>query len=242
MFSVVTSFGRKGYELYGRDFIRTFKQFWPEEVKLIVYWEDEKPEEDLYGYDLLTLEPCASFLARHDNMIMRGKEPHPRWGWGPKASKSGYNFRFDAYKFSRKVFAVAHAAREVKSGRMFWIDADVVTHNRVKTKWLIRMLPEDIALCYLARVRYHSELGFVGYNLSHPDTHPFIEDYERQYADDLFINHGAFDDCNTFDMLVRRRKPAVYQIPNRSTAQPFDHSDLVRFMTHNKGNRKGNVT
>lgn len=237
--SVVTSFGPAGYELYGRGFIDTFKQHWPRKISLSVYWEGEKPRDDIDGYDLLSLESCASFLKRYaGNMMVCGKVPHPRFPWGRKANASGYNFRFDAYKFARKVFAVAHAARHQKTGKLFWIDADVVTHSPMDRAFLERILPQDKSLSYLARPGYHSELGFVGYNLDHPTTIPFINEYERQYADDVFIEHYYWDDCNVFDRLVHTLRPPVKHIMSTSRAYPFDASALSRYMKHNKGRRK----
>jgi hypothetical protein len=95
-----------------------------------------------------------------------------------------------------------------------------------------------VALCYLKRDNYHSELSFVGYNLDHPHTHPFIDDYVARYAEDLFLGDPAWDDCNQFDRLVSRLSPSVKHIAHTSQGQPFDFSILGSFMTHLKGKRK----
>jgi hypothetical protein len=236
--SAVTSFSPKGYEQYGRRFIETYKEFWPSDIELFVYWEGERPDGVRSGHNLLDLEDAVAFIARHDNPIMRGEKPHPNKIWGRKAKIGGYNFRYDAFKFSRKVFAVAHAACQLQTGKLFWIDADVYTHRKMDKAFLKKILPENAALAYMARPNYHSELGFVGYNLNHPDAPPFIAEYVRQYVDDLFISHDRWDDCNIFDMLVGKLKPATKLIHHSSRAQPFDHSALARYMYHNKGGRK----
>jgi hypothetical protein len=241
MLSVVTSFGPRGWDLYGRKFIDSFHEFWPLSARLIVYWEGERPDYpgEMDGFDLLKLEPCKSFLERHKaNPEAWGVIPNPLWG--PSARRKGYSFRHDAYKFARKVFAVAHAAREVERGRLFWIDADTLTHERVPDGLFASLLPANASLCYLSRAAwgYPSELGFVGYNLERLETHAFIAAYENQYASDDFMSDPAWDDCSQFDRLCERLAPHASLIAHNHKGYPFDHSILGQYMRHNKGRRK----
>jgi hypothetical protein len=243
MLSVVTSFGPQGWELYGRKFIDSYHEFWPLSARLIVYWEGERPDYpgEMDGFDLLKLEPCKSFLERHANdEALKGKFEYPLSPWAPKARRLGYSFRHDAYKFARKVFAVAHAAREVERGRLFWIDADTVSHARVPDGLFASLLPDGVSLCYLSRSMwgYPSELGFVGYNLERRETREFIAAYESQYANDDFMRDPAWDDCSQFDRLCECLAPHANLIAHNSPAQPFDRSVLGKFMRHNKGKRK----
>jgi hypothetical protein len=239
--TVITSFGTTGYELYGRGFIETFRQFWPASVKLICAWEGPGPHA-VDGFDLLETEPCASFIRRHkSNPVVHGKRNQLPAEWGKKARLKGYSFRHDAYKFGRKVFAVAQAARFCEGGKLFWIDADVRTHRPMPEAVLNMLLPDDVSLCYLSRDHwnYHSELGFVGYNLDRLETHAFIAAYEARYANDEFLDSPTgWDDCNQFDRLVEKTKPAVRHIAHGSNSQPFDDSILGRYMTHQKGSKK----
>jgi hypothetical protein len=109
----------------------------------------------------------------------------------------------------------------------------------INTKFLGQILPDSIDICYLNRGNsYHSELGFVGYNLDRPEPREFIADYERQYSHDLFLQDDSWDDCHQFDYLVKRRKPQCHLIDHNSMAQPFDNSVLGKYMTHYKGARK----
>lgn len=242
MLTVVTSFGREGYTQYGRRFIESFREFWPSDVTLICAWEGPCPEPGLNGFDLLETEPCGSFLERHkDNLIVQGKKDDAPAQWGPKAKREGYSFRHNAYKFGRKVFAVAAAAKYIEGGRLFWVDADVFTHAPVAKAMLHALLPDDVSLCYLKRQRYHSELGFVGYNLQRKETRDFIAAYQHQYASDEFLKDQYWDDCNQFDYLVSKLSPSTKTITHARDAQPFDDSILGSYMRHNKGKRKSTV-
>jgi hypothetical protein len=238
MITVGTTFSPEGYETYGKNFIESFHEFWPRSVKLVCAYEGEQPP-GVKGFDLLSIEPARSFFDRYEHdPFVKGKLEYPLSPWGPKARDKGYCFRHDAYKFSRKVFALAYLSRHVDMGKMFWLDADIVTHQPVTESFLHDLLPDKVSLCYLARERYHSELGFVGYNLDRLETHAFITAYERQYETDAFYADAHWDDCNQFDALVKKLRPKTKPIPHNSRAQPFDHSPLGRSMMHLKGLRK----
>lgn len=238
MHTIVTSFSPEGFEQYAKDCILSFQAYWPNSVQMLCYWEGKEPI-GVQGFDLLQLEPCSLFLERYKgDPIIAGKEEAPSWPWGPKARRKGYSFRHDAYKFARKVFAIAHAARELQLGKLFWLDADTITAAAVPEDLLDDLLPDDVSLSYLARRDYPSELGFVGYNLNRIETHAFLSVYEGIYAEDKFKNHKAWDDCSIFDALVSILDPKVKHIPHSSRSHPFDHSILGRYMTHLKGDRK----
>jgi len=234
----VTSFSEEGYEQYGHRFVRSFVKFW-HDTRLICYWEGKCPPDVREGWNLPLLEPCRGFLARHaDDPVVSGRQEDAGSPWGPKARKQGYSFRHDAYKFARKVFAIAHCARQLETGKLFWIDADVVTNRHVNAKLLEEVLPDWASMCYLPRARYHSEMGFVGYNLNRRETHVFLKAYESQYASDAFLRDGAWDDCHQFDFLVEKFRPTCKEIYHNDRAHPFEASMLGSFMTHFKGPRK----
>ena len=239
MITVVSSFSPRGYKTYGKNFIRSFREHWPQDIRLLLYYEgDGNNPNGKDGRDLLNVEVCQRFLQRHkrDNMV-KGIEQHPDRFWKPSAIRNGYNFRFDAYKFARKVFAIADAAREVKTDRLFWIDADVQTVAKVPASFLIDMLPNNVAISYLARPGRYSECGFVGYSLDNGAL-KFIEALERAYDKDEFFEHDEWHDSWIFDRIMDDLKPPTFRIPHTSKAQPFDHSHLAQYMRHYKGPRK----
>ena len=242
MLTALTSFSPEGYELYGKRFIESFHQFWPADVQLICAWEGQPPQQDLCGFDLTASDPARAFLARHrTDPIVHGLLDIPPARWGPKAKKEGYSWRHDAYKFSHKVFAICRTAQLLEHGKLFWLDADIVTHKPIGEAFLHGLLPDSASLCYLNRQPYFSsELGFVGYNLERAEVEAFLMAYEYVYASDEFMQLQFWDDCNVFDQLIRRLEPVIAPIPHRSRSQPFDFSPLAACMTHLKGKRKNN--
>lgn len=250
--AVVTSCSAKGWEEYGRRFVETYTQFWPADIPLYLVSEDELPQQRK-PVTLLSLrlsQTATEFMERHrDNMRAHGRvhEFADQGRKKPKTTAGNYNFRYDAFRFSKKVFAIDFVARTLcHGGRLFWVDADVMTFAPVEHQLLERLLPSDRALSCLDRGEYHSECGFVGYNLDHPETRPFISAFADLYASDAVF---AVDDAGrlivqewhdswVFDWLRRRRQTPTYPIPHRSRSHPFANSELGRVADHKKGDRK----
>lgn len=245
-YTVVTSCSRSGWEAYGRRFMQTFAQYWPAEVELAVYSEDLKLQEagnfDVRGrlVDLHAASASREFCARHaDDLEKHGRRQLPHHvGWTDKKKREGYNFRYDAVRFAKKVFAIEAAAQGL-DGRLFWLDMDVVTFAPVPLALLERMLPAEAALSCLDRGElYHSECGFVGYNLEDPECRRFIAEFAALYATDTVFGLQEWHDSWVFDSLRRKLGVLAWKIPHNSRSQPFINSDLGKYMDHMKGSSK----
>ena len=243
--AVVTSCSAAGWEGYGRTFVETYVRYWPKDIKLWLISEDALSgvPGSVNQVHLSGSEMAAGFLSRHrDDLRKQGRvQQSGDPGWTPKKISDGYNFRLDAYRFAKKVFAIEFASRiAADARRLFWVDADVVTFAPIEPYFLARMLPHLCAISCLDRGAYHSECGFVGYNLDHPQTKPFIREFARLYASDEVFTLQEWHDSWVFDWLRKRDKVATYNIPHRSRRHPFINSELSKFLDHAKGNRKQN--
>lgn len=238
--AVVTSCSAKGWDEYGRRFAETYVEHWPQDIPLFLVSEDSTFTPRATFIPLGASEAASEFLQRHaGNERAKGRVRLPTdSGWNEKKIREGYNFRFDAYRFARKVFAIELVAGMVAIGRLFWIDADVVTHATMRRDFLERILPSTRALCCLDRGAYHSECGFVGYNLEHPTCLPFIKAFASLYASDRVFELGQWHDSWVFDWLRRKANVPTHAIPHTSRSQPFEQSELSTFMSHLKGDRK----
>lgn len=243
--AVVTSCSAEGWLVYGRRFVETYVKHWPAEIPLYVVSEDVLPP--LMGATHLHLmgsEAASAFLKRNDNPRTRGRvRKSSDAGWTPNKISAGYNFRYDAFRFCKKVFAIDYVARRWTSGgKLFWVDMDVVTFADVPTSLLHRLLPADKALSCLDRGQYHSECGFVGYNLDHPQGMPFIAAFAELYASDEVFKLQEWHDSWVFDWLRRKMNVPTFAIPHQSRRHPFVNSELGRHMDHLKGARKAGGT
>ena len=107
--TVVTSCSSAGWAQYGLRFLDTFHKFWPRNIALHIVSEDEivpphsiMSQREIMVWRLQTSDELArKFYDRHkDNLRCRGRDVRPNGKTVP------YSFRHDAWKFSKKVFAI----------------------------------------------------------------------------------------------------------------------------------------
>jgi hypothetical protein len=239
MIAVVTSCSLKGWQEYGKRFIETFCQHWPSEVDLYVVSEDKLPTIGREKHYPLPYR-ANNFLLRNDNPRAKGLvQLDGDAGWKPKKVREGYNFRYDAYRFSKKVFAIEKISHVVNlKGKLFWIDADVVTFEKVRMNFLHDLLPDKAALSCLQRGTYHSECGFVGYNLDRDECVRFIHSFAELYFSGNVFTLQEWHDSWIFDYLRKRLNVTTFSIEHKSRSHPFVNSVLGTVMDHLKGERK----
>ena len=205
---VVTCMSTAGYEEYGRRFMET-AHHWPYPVT--VYSEDDLPVAHKRLDDPAYLRFTQDADATHD-------------------------YRFQARRFSHKVFAVLDAARA--GGRMIWIDADTVAFKDIPKEFLACLLPPGKHIAYLGREKMHSECGFVLYDCDK------LGEFFAKWRD-LYVTGDIFDlpewhDSYVFDHLREKLKIPSENIsgPGKRAHHPFINSPLGKYLDHMKGNRK----
>lgn len=244
-YSVLTSFSERGYRMYGKRFLETFDKFWPEEVELYVYHEGD-PGVPLknhvkHSFNLLNIKECADFIDEFGSVdLFCGKKVDEPLRWQAKDINKRYNYKFDAVKFCRKVFAIRDAVYEIAEGKMFWVDADVLTFNHVSLELLDDVLPDNFDISYLNRPRGHSECGFVGYNLQRKRSRTVVECMYDKYVSNQVFDLSEWHDSFVFDHCVRKNVGNVraYHIPSTQKGHVFVNSPLGEYMDHLKGDRK----
>ena len=186
-YTVITTFHQPGLEQYAQRMIDTFEQHWPAEVDLVLCAENCGPKttrSNTQVIDLLANDPLLrDFVERHRNNPYAHAQAGPPDVFNPLKA-----FRWNAVRFAYKVFSVALCADRLDSGWMIWIDADSHTHSSVPVEWLSTVCPADSMISYLGRgEKYHSECGWVAYNLDHPATRQFIRDFVAMYVTDAIF-------------------------------------------------------
>ena len=172
---IITSFSEKGYEEYGRRFIKGFLDYWEDEP-LTVYVEGtacrEKINQEFDPHNLVKLivvdlldDPdfvqFAKLLEKSDPLY-RGCMRNPQTG------EEMYNFRYDAHKFFRKVFAITAYDQEqsyfcAPPEPFAWLDADIVFYKKLPENFLVDLLAGH-AVAYLGRSNMYTETGFIAWD------------------------------------------------------------------------------
>jgi len=228
--TVVTTFSRKGYEVYGQRMLDSFNKFWPKDIPLYVYYEGDEEytddEEELlkwYWTPLDDDEDRAAFMARHTD--------HP------------VDYRRQPIKFCHKVFAVTAAPRETDF--LIWLDGDIETKAPVTHAFLDSVLPDDCVATYMGREWWqHTESGFVAYNCATKSGREFLDDMRLWYTHDAVIDLPQQHDCMVFDGLRKIYEQRGHKFNDLGKdyrgegLAVMPHTPLGTVMKHNKGNKQ----
>lgn len=230
IYRVVSTTNKKGWNEYGRRMAEKFVQFWPEEIKLTVYAEDF--DVDVVGVDQRSM---PTWLARF-------KEQHGDQGWKCGRTHRGYDFRFDALKFSHKVAAITDFMDPHTEGVDIWCDADTLTHSRISSDWLDGLFADQHAyMAWLARRNSFPECGFVMYRTDHPYHQRMMREFRELYTKGRIFNMGEYHDSYLLMRLVQdackigRMTPPVSLSGDEGWSHPFVNGPLGAKMDHLKG-------
>ena len=162
------------------------------------------------------------------------------------------------------MFACIDAYYKTKPDMLWFLDADIITFEKIPMHWLEHIIPDTAFTSYLGRPKKgFSETGYYAFNTSHKYAKEFFERWEQYYAEDLFfniqkgfLNHfpiAGYTDSFTFDA-VRLEMEQAGKMKNedlndgrwakeRRARHPFINSELGQYMDHLKGyHRKAQMT
>lgn len=241
--AVGTSFSPSGYEQYGRRFILSFLEYWPETVTLAVAYDGKIEglvEHPRITYIALDESPdFVRFAETTTHPIHRGQQRRACDKWTSKAYDAGYNFRFDAHKFGKKVLGMYKAYMASKRRYFIWLDADSFTFKHVPYEFILALFKADKAVTRLYRgPGYHSECGFIGFDTLQPVARLVLFWLKQVYLEHTFVNYAEWHDSYLFDRLVEELGAHTYDLPHTSTGHPFVNSCLGEYMDHLKGDKR----
>lgn len=230
---VITSFGRKGYDEYGLEFIQTFLEH--TDHFLTVYHEGipaDAPQDPRICYIDMTQENHFLGFAR------KLYDADPIYsGAILNNGRKTYNYRFDAFKFFRKVWALKHYdENRTDDDLIVWLDADI-TFTRNMPHDLFSGLLKDAYVAYIGRGGgLHSECGAMIFNPAHTEHHTFYELYWRIYETGAFRMLDEFNDCYVFDFARELLQPPEVNLGRGcDPVHPFIFTRLGLYMDHKKG-------
>lgn len=231
----VTTFSKHGYELYGKRFLEHFRDLWPRSERLICFYEGERPdtEDDRITYlDLGKDRDRQNFLKKH-----AGNEKSNGIVVAPTGEKHK-NYRFDAVRFSHKIFALTSPLIPVSDWRI-WIDADVVTKGVIPEEWFRSHIAEGADCYYLGRSEAwdHSECGFMAFRM---DTlgRRFLEDFRKVYTGGELFRLPQQHDSYVFDVLRKKyERTAHFEniAKDHDIFHPWPETWLGEYLEHLKG-------
>ena len=249
--AVITTFPPNRWTTYAKRMLESHIKNWPDDVKLYVYYEQEKPSlvhEKIVYVDLEKESPeLVSFKQKHKddpvangevNEIPGGVRRHPKAG--DKDRNKG-SFLWDAVRFSHKTFTVAHAIKNIDTDYVLWLDADTFTFRPITKEFVFGLLPEDKLVNYLGRVTY-PECGWVCYNRRHRKINVFIDEWTKLYNTGSIFNELEWHDSYLFWQILQRVAPNdgvdIGKGAGVEGLHVFINSAIGDYIDHMKGKRK----
>lgn len=236
--NAVTCYSLKGFRETGSLLINGFIRYWPKEVYLTVYVDDPIPKNELIrdsrvSYKILNQKDLMSFKERHKGNLEAN-------GLGKYSSKGEKNYRYDAVRFSHKVFALFQFLEEKETDFLIWLDGDSRTHSQVRIEDIMSWCPNKKFAGYLARPWLYTETGFHIFNMNHEISKDFLNAWKKYYIDDTIFKLDMWTDCHTYDAAKKEfDEEHWYNLsPPIQNNHPFINGPLGKFMDHMKGPRK----
>ncbi len=162
----------------------------------------------------------------------------------PRLLPAYYDYRFDAIRFSHKVFSIYGISREFDVDLLYWIDGDTYTHAPIDQRFFDETDPGDGYMSYLGRDEAYSECGFLVFNQRHPIHEVFLPQMITEYLNgDVFLLQEWHD---SFIWDVHRLHYENTQgVTNRNLSgkaggeeHPFINCILGNYMDHLKGDER----
>ena len=242
-FTAVTTFNQKGLDEYARRFINSFAINMP--IQLMAYAEDCTPEpaNNVEQFDLAKESPeLVAFKTKWAN-IPKANGDVTNDPVRSKRKDVGKGFKWDAIRFSHKVYAIFAAAKRTDADVLIWMDADIFCHTAMPIEFLNEFIPEDKDICFLGRKDKFSECGFYSLNLKSKNTQNFLKRFQEFYddADNGIFTLDEWHDSFVFDAV--RNTMQLNELDWSSDlitgeGHPFINTDLGKYLDHLKGKRK----
>ena len=245
-FAVVTTFNQAGYESYGRRMIETFLANWPTEVDLWVYAEDCVVPFEAPNLHVLDLNQSCPGLVLFKTQCKNVPYANGDVTNDPVRSlrkDAGKGFKWDALRFSHKVYAIFHCAQHVETDILLWMDADTVCHSPILMDNIKALCPPDRDLCYLGRQNNFSECGLYSMNLRSKYIRRFLRRFQDMYdnATTGIFTLEEWHDSYVFDHVRKIAPVTELNWSNdiiKGEGHPLINSAWGAWLDHLKGARK----
>ena len=248
--TIATTWGTKYWPNPVQPCIESTINNWPDHAKILLYPDDMSQQinsDRCYHFDLCKEQPkLQDFIDRHKdnpkfNPRIKQTEQEQR-----DFDKNTQIYIYDCVRFSYKVFACIDAYQKTNPDMLWYLDADLLTFEKIPMSWLEHIIPDTAFTSYLGRPKKgFSETGYYAFNTAHKYAMEFFERWQTYYDKDRFLELKGYTDSFTFDG-ARLELEKEGKIKNedlndgrwsgeRKSRHPFINSELGQYMDHMKG-------
>ena len=221
---IITSFNKNYYDLIGKDCVESFLEYWPHQLSLTCYVE----EFELPPTDRIKQIPFTELGSEYT--VFQSSQTK------------------QVHKFAKKAFSFIHSMYNSKADRIIWIDADVITTDKLELNFIESVLP-DYALSTHMGVIYRSakdgtpgkwfvpETGFFAVNTRHDKFDKFRSEYRRHYVEQDSKNLRRFYDNDVYGYVFEKISAKGFDLCedlDKEYKTPLRHTILGPYLSHYK--------
>jgi len=208
----------------------------------------------VYAEDCEIKESADNLISRNLNAVPEFTAFKNKWKNVPKANgdvsadpvrsrrrDAGKEFKWDAVRFSHKVYSIFDAAKSSNSDYLIWMDADMVCHSPITLEQLDLFFTKD--LCFLGRRGKYSECGLYAMDLRSSAMRDFLQKFQEYYdhAENGIFTLAEWHDSFVFDK-IRELVPVDSLDWSKDLitgeGHPLINSAWGAYLDHLKGSRK----
>jgi hypothetical protein len=231
MTTVVTTFSKDGYELYGHRMIETWLQYWPDNFKLHVYTEGYSLIEQDSRITEIDLETaCPNIITFKTNSLKMLEE-------NPNEKRFKHKI-FKTIKWCHKVYAMKHALRSTDDYIIF-LDGDTYTKQKLSKNISNQLVNDNLFAVHFENLAngLHFETGLIVFNLKHPQISWLTDILTSAYDSlDIYTMKKTWDGY-WFAHLYQKYKLPVYNL-SEGRHGVFNHPLVFHALVHDVGSKK----
>lgn len=178
---VITTLHKDGYNLYGKNFIPTWIEYFPSDWNIFYYAETHDP----HFADQVTVLDFHSTCPDWVNFYNYTKQLKTL-----TTNKKEINRLKKALRWSFKMFTLLHALENTTDDFLIWMDSDVYADNYPKNNWIKKIIGDNCFAGQRETVKgfTHIETGIIIINMKHKDVSKIIDWIRQGYIEFKILN------------------------------------------------------
>lgn len=234
--TVITTLHQDGYNLYGKENLESWCEFFPSDWGITYYAEKHKPEFSnrisVVDFD----HHCPTWQTYYD-AVKNKLAADPL-----KTDNKRKNWYKKALRWSFKMYALLDSLKNPKTRYVVWLDADVEARQQPKDQWIEQCLNNACIAGQLEKLKAggHIETGILIIDTQHPDISKIIDWIELGYVKFKILDEDKAWDGIWMAKLLQTRTVSwrnLQMLELNKTAKPFTHENLS-WLSHKVGKRK----
>lgn len=224
MTTVITTFSKDGYDLYGHRMIQSWMEHWPETFKLIVYTEDYNIiEQDGRIVSLDINQSCPNLEEFKRKSLEKIKENSENKRWPRRIEKT--------IKWSHKVYITSHALNNLDTEYLIYLDGDTWTREPIVDSIASDLLGDQLLGVHFEDLDFglHFETGLIVFNKNHHQMQLLKKVYQSGYD-----NMQIYDLKKTWDTFWLMHLWKIYDLDIKDLSENKKSFVFGNPLIHNK--------